>query len=631
MAHASISLRGKARFGPFQANLRTAELRKYDLPVKLAGRPFEILALLLEARGEIVTREEIRARLWPPDTFVDFENNINTAIGKLRSVLGDSAATPRYIETAGRGYRFMASIEWLVEEQPSSPSLPAFAPPTPEPVDRAQTRRPWLLGGAAVLAVVASTLLFLWLRPSRQPIPGTNGRTMIAILPFQNLTGDDSQDFLSDGLTEEIIAQVGSLQSPNMGVIANTSVMHYKRSRASLDQIGRELGVQYVMEGGVRRDGDRVRVTADLIEMQHKTQIWSRQYDRERTGLLALQGEIAQQIAYEVHSTFVGVSNGGPASVKQNYPSYESYLKGEYFFHQRTSASITQAIAYFEQAIEQDPSNARAYASLADAYTLLPGYAGKIQFQDLDKALDAAEHAVKLEPSLPEAHAALALTAEHLWDWDTAEREFRRAISLNPSYATAHHWYAEHLSFRGRFDEALHESQIARQLDPLSLIIAADEGEIFFFARRYDEAIARWQSVLAMDPNFSRAQLIVGAYTEQGRYAEALKFLEKQRPLFNDVWYIATASYIAARSGDRPRAQRELKRLLSLYQQKPFDPRLVARAYIGLGDKDRAITYLERACEQHSVELTSLYVNPEFDTLRSEPRFQKLLARVHLP
>ena len=631
MAHASISLRGKARFGPFQANLRTAELRKYDLPVKLAGRPFEILAMLLEAQGEIVTREEIRARLWPPDTFVDFENNINTAIGKLRSALGDSAAAPRYVETAGRGYRFLVQVEWLETEPPSSSGIPAFAPiaSVPPPIQTRSHWR-WIFASAIVALLVVGTVAW-YLRPSR-PVAPVSGKTMIAVLPFQNLTGDETQDYLSDGLTEEIIAQIGGLQSPNLGVIANTSVLHYKRSHASLDQIGRELGVQYVMEGGVRRDGDRVRVTADLIEMQHKTQVWARQYDRERTGLLAMQSEIAQQIAYEVHSTFGGVGNGNQAIQSQNDPSHESYLRGRYFFNQRTSTSLVQAIGYFEQAIQQDSSNARAYAELADCYTLLQGYAGTTHVETLVKAHELAMQAVKLDPALPEAHAALALTAENAeWDWVTAEQEFRRAIELNPSYATAHHWYAEHLAFRGRFEEALRESEIARRLDPLSLIIAADDGAIFYFARRYDDAIERWRSVLSMDPNFSRAQIIIAAYVEQGRYNEALKFLENQNQNFSDIWYVSTHAYIEGRSGDRAGARRDLDRLLKMYAAQPFDPRIIAKGYIGLGDKEHALTFLEKACDQHSIELTSLYVNPEFDPLRAEPRFQKLLARVHLP
>jgi tetratricopeptide (TPR) repeat protein len=388
-----------------------------------------------------------------------------------------------------------------------------------------------------------------------------------------------------------------------------------------------------VLEGSIRRDANKVRVTAQLIQTKDQTPVWARQYDRELTGLLSLQGEIAQEIADEIQLTLSDHTSAGVARTAlapQNYDAYDSYLRGQYFFNKRTAADLKEAIGSFQQATSKDPNYARAYASLADCYALMGGYSGQTQTEFMPKARAAALRALQIDDSLSEAHTALALIVQNYdWDWQTSEKEFRRAIELNPNYATAHHWYAEHLMWRGRFHEAFEESERARQLDPLSLIIASDNGAISYFARQYDGAIEKWRSVLDMDPNFVRAHLIRAAYVEKGMFAAALEDTEKARPNISaSAW--SWRAYIYGRSGQTARAHRALDELLQLNRTRAVDPMIIASAYLGVGDKDQALAWMERAYSQHSTELVSLKVNPGFDPLRSDPRFQDLLRRMGL-
>jgi TolB-like protein/Tfp pilus assembly protein PilF len=456
---------------------------------------------------------------------------------------------------------------------------------------------------------------------------------MLAVLPFENLTGDPTQEYFSDGLTEEMISQLGNIDSQHLRVIARTSVMHYKNSQAPLNQVGRELGVQYVIEGSVRRDSNNVRVTAQLIQTKDQTHVWARQYDRELKELLTLQGEIAQEIADEIQLT-LGDHKPAPAlptRSPQQYEAYDLYLRGQYFLNKRTTSDLEQAIAYFQRATSKDPNYARAYAGIADSYALMGGYAGLPQAEFMSKARTAALKALEIDDRLPEAHTALALIVQNYdWDWQTAEKEFRRAIELNPNYATAHHWYAEHLMWLGRFDEALQESEQARQLDPLSLIIAADNGAILYFSRQYDRAIGKWRSVLEMDPQFSRAHLIKGAYVEKARFAEALADTERMRQVTPVAAYWSWRAYLYGRSGQMAQARHALHELLQWNKSHRVDPILVTMAYLGVGDREQSVAWLEKAHAQHSNELVSLKVNPIYDLLRGDPRFQDLLKRVGL-
>jgi TolB-like protein/Tfp pilus assembly protein PilF len=458
---------------------------------------------------------------------------------------------------------------------------------------------------------------------------------MLAVLPFQNLTGDSSQDYFSDGLTEEMITQLGNLDPKQLGVIARTSVMHYKNSSTPLEQIGGELGVQYLLEGGVRRDSDHVRITAQLIQVKDQTHLWARKYDRELSSLLVVQGEIAQEIADEIQLTLGDHRPQTPNAMSslspQVYQAYDLYLKGQYFLSKRTIAGFQQAIEYFQQATTKDPNYARAYAGLADSYALLTGYSAAPSTRYMPQARAAALRALQIDDKLPEAHTALALIVQNYdWDWQTAEKEYRRAIELNPNYATAHHWYAEHLMWRGQFDAALGESERARQLDPLSLIIAADNGVILYNSRQYDRAIEKWSAVLEMDPDFGRARLITAAYVEKGMFAEALADIESKRHPVGQPFYWALLAWVDGRLQREAQSQHALQELARFSRQQQTDPGILAWAYAGTGNKNQAFAWLEKAYEQHSIGLTALKVDPVYDPLRNDPRFQNLLQRVGL-
>jgi len=475
-----------------------------------------------------------------------------------------------------------------------------------------------------------------WSRSRARPQP-SGERLMLAVLPFENLTGDAGQDYFSDGLTEEMIAQLGHLDPQHLGVIGRTSVMHYKGTHEPLEQIGRELGVQYVLEGSVRRDANKVRVSAQLNQVRDQAHVWARQYDRELINLLALQGEIAQEIADGIQLTLGDhkrIDSAHQAPLTPNaYEAYDLYLKGRYFWNKRTPPGFQRAVEYFQQAVAKDPDYARAYAGLSDSYALMSGYSFAPQNEFMPKARAAALRAVELDKNLAEAHTSLALITENYdWDWQNAEKEYRLAIQLDPNYATAHHWYAEYLAHQGRFDEAFAESERARQLDPLSLIIATDDGAILYFSRQYDRAIAKFRSVLDMEPNFPRAHLLVFAYVEKGMFADALADIEKWRRIDDvhlpGIW--AIEAYVYGRSGQQVEAQRALEKLQQLNRRRQIDPATIALAYVGMDNKDEAFAWLQRAYSERSNALTALKVDPIYDPLRSDPRFQELLRRVGL-
>jgi TolB-like protein/DNA-binding winged helix-turn-helix (wHTH) protein len=624
------------RFGVFQVNLAARELRKHGVRIRLPGQPFRVLSILLERPGQIVSRDEMRDKLWDSATFVDYERSLNSAIRKLRAVLGDSQESPRYIETVPRlGYRFIAPVEEVSSsseppllEQTSNgaaakvPALPLFG-------------RHWslILGIPAILLALAAGH-FMWSRArARTQPPGE--RLMLAVLPFENLTGDAAQDYLSDGLTEEMIAQLGHLDPEHLGVIARTSVMHYKHTTEQAGQIGRELGVQYVLEGSLRRESDRVRVTAQLVQTKDQTRIWSQQYDRELKSLLALQAEIAHETADEIQLAlgrgYKLRATDRKLSSPSSYQAYDLYLKGRYFWNKRTKEGFQQAVDYFQQSIAIDPSYARAYAGLADTFALMSSWSYVPQDEAIPKARAAALRALQLDDGLAEAHTSLALIAENYdYDWQTAEKEYRRAIQLDPQYATAHQWYAECLSFQGRFPEALEESERARQLDPLSLIIATDHAVILYFARQYDRAIEQFRAVLAMEPNFARAHMVVYAYVEKELFPEALAETDSWR--HSDGSPISELeAYVYGRWGKQQQAERALAQWKreSLHQSE-VATLVLLEAYVATGRKEGALALLETLYREHSNLVTTLKVEPALDPLRGDPRFQELLRRVGL-
>jgi TolB-like protein/DNA-binding winged helix-turn-helix (wHTH) protein/Tfp pilus assembly protein PilF len=637
------------RFGPFELRTATRELYKHGVRLKLRPQAYQVLVMLLERAGEGVTREELQTRVWPANTFVDFEHGLNTAIKELRRVLSDSAAEPRYIETLPKlGYRVIVAVEVGTGAVGDGAKGSGVALAIVESVStNAKTagmesgisgRWRWkaavVIGALVVMGMVAAVK---WPRAQRQSQKAaTNGRMMLAVLPFENLTGEEGQDYFSDGLTEEMIAQLGRLNPQEFGVIARTSVMHYKHTAFQTEQIGNELGVQYVLEGSVRRDAVKVRINAQLIKVGSQTPLWAREYDRELTNLLAVQAEIAHEISDEIQLT-LGAQKLRPPGHKptltpQAYQAYDLYLKGLFFWNKRSLPGFQQAIEYFQQAIAKDAKYAPAYAGLANSYTLLTAYSMAPTSKYMPRARAAALRALELDDSLPEAHVALALIVENYdWDWNAAEKEYRRAIELNPNYATAHHWYAELLTWRGRFEEALRESDSARRLDPLSLIIASDHAGIFYYSRKYDQAIEQFNAVLEMDPNFPRAYQVIDAYLEKGLFAEALVEMEKWRRTTGDgpmIW--AKMAYVYGRSGQKERARSQLEKVEAANRKQPLDPTALVLANIGAGNNEVALSWLEKGHFQHSNSLTALKVEPAYDPLRGDPRFQELLRRVGL-
>jgi TolB-like protein/DNA-binding winged helix-turn-helix (wHTH) protein/Tfp pilus assembly protein PilF len=643
---------GQVRFGEdFEFDSRAYRLSRSSTAIKLERIPMEILAVLVEARGELVTREQIAERVWGKGVFLDTDNSINGAIRKIRQVLKDDPNEPRYIQTiTGKGYRFIAPVTQSESAAaPSGPpsdllSLPVSLPISlpDESVAAKSSSRGWVASSWMAWLAIASIGLILavlgvrfqWSHSST-PSEAPSGRQMLAVLPFANLTGDAGQDYFSDGLTEEMISQLGNLDPTHLGVIARTSVMHYKRTVEPLDRIGKELGVQYVLEGSVRRDSSKVRITAQLIQVKDQSHLWARQYDRDLSNLLTLQGEIAQQVATEIQITLgeskqMDSARQTPLTL-QGYEGYDLYLKGRYFWNKRTSQGLQQAIECFHQAIAKDPKSARAYSGLADSYALLSGYSGTPQGESMPKARDAALKALELDDGLAEAHTSLALITENYdWDWTRAEKEYLRAIELNPNYATAHHWYAEYLSLQGRFDEAFAESERARQLDPLSLIISADNGEILYYSRQYDRAIVKLRGVQEMEPKFPRGHIITAPYVEKGQYDEALSDIQTWEESEDSSWKLAWLVYVYGRSGQSEKAQRSLVSLQRLYRTLKLGPDPMVWAYLGVGDRDKAFVWLEKAYVTHSNLITTLKVEPGFDSLRSDGRFQDLMRRVKL-
>jgi len=630
------------RFGDdFELDLGAYELRRSHQSLKLSRIPMEVLLLLLEQRGQLVTREQIVHRIWGKDVFVDTDNSINAAIRKIRQVLDDDPEKPRFLQTVtGKGYRFIAQVQTTgvspvpVAGDEQTPSESGLAFGDSAPARKKSYARLWALSlGIAIVLVAATGAYWQWFGP-RIRSQAAGGRAMVAVLPFENLTGDAGQDYFSDGMTEEMITQLGRLSPQRIGVIARSSVMHYKHNQESLQRVGRELRVQYVLEGSIRRDSGKVRIAAQLIQTKDQTHLWAQEYDSDLKDLLVLQGEIAREIADEIQTTLGGHKAVQPATQHalspQTYEAYDLYLKGQYFWNKRTVEGFQRAIDYFQQATAKEPNYARAYAGLADSYALLSAYSMASSAKFMPKARAAALRALELDESLPEAHTALALIVQNYdYDWQTAEKEYRRAIQLNPNYATAHHWYAEHLALLGRFDEALHESEQARQLDPLSLIIAADNGAILYFSRQYDRAIEQFRAVLEMDPNFPRAQLLVFAYAQKGQFADALAHIEESRSM-DKVTRSLMLAYVYGRSGQTAQARSALEKLQDMNRRQKTDPAMILYAYLGVGNKEQSFALLEKAYTQHSNALTVLKVDPIYDPLRSDTRFQDLLHRVRL-
>jgi len=637
-----LHLHGRLRFGVFELDLRAGELRKHGLRIRLQEQPFQLLAMLLEHPGEVVTREELQKKLWPADTFVDFDHGLNKAISKIREALSDSAEGPRFVETvARRGYRFLAEVKVADAATVRSPELAPLLRPVAEVGDLADlagtpampkyllSSFAWKISAFVLLLLVAS--LAAWkLHPWNRPSPVIRS---LAVLPLESLSSDASQDYFADGMTDELISDLGQISA--LRVISRTSVMAYKHTRKPLPQIARELNVDAVVEGTVLRSGDQVRITAQLIEASADKHLWSQSYQGELRDTLALQNQVARAIADQIR---INVNPQEQAALKNlkvvNPQAYESILKGRYFWNKRTADGLKVALAYFNQAIDEDPKYAQAYSGLADTYSLLGDwqYAVMTPKEALPKAKGAAIKALELDSTLGEAHNSLAFCLDGFdWDFDSAGKEFRRAIELNPSYATAHHWYAWHLSLLGRYDEAIAEMRKAENLDPLSLIINADLAELLVLAHSYDESIRQSRKTIEMDPNFALAHnQLAQAYLQKHMNDEAVAELQKAAQLSaGSPTVMANLARAYAASGRRSEAMKLLsdlkKRSNSIYSHGSE----IAVIYAALGDRDQAMNWLEKGYEERFNP--GVLLRPGLDPLRSDPRFQDLVRRIGLP
>jgi TolB-like protein/DNA-binding winged helix-turn-helix (wHTH) protein/Tfp pilus assembly protein PilF len=630
--------RGLIRFGAFAVDLRSGELHKEGVKIRLQEQPFRLLALLLEHPGEVVTRDELRRRLWPEDTFGAFDDGLNTAIKKLRDALGDSAEEPRLIETLPKhGYRFILPVTTIASEPASEFSTGSaqasqvFRQPLWNKIrswSRSRTVLPLAIGAAALLLV--TYLVRPHVRP--QATPGSD-KIMLAVLPFENLGGDPEQEFFSDGMTEEMITQLGGLQPAKLGVIARSSAMQYKHAKKSINDVGHELGVQYVLEGSVRKAGDRLRITAQLIQVVDQTHLWAQTYDRDIRDALAIQGDVARAIANEIRLKLTPEQQERLAAARRpDSEAFELYLNGRYYFNQ---PGLPRAIEYFQRAIEKDPEYAQAYSGLSDSYTVQVFWGSIGPKPALEKAKAAAQKALALNNSMAEAYASLADCELLSWDFSDAEHNFKRALELNPSYVNAHHWYSHYLVAMGRMDESLAETKRGILFDPLELSIQVHLGWHYYYARNYDQAIASIDEALKRGPNRPRPlpHSVLGmVYEQKEMYDEAIvNFRDAIGQSGGFPVYVAQLAHAQAASGNRAEALRIVEELKRLPRDKYVPPDEIAAVFAALRQKETAFEWLEQAYQVHSASLVNLKVDPRFDSLRSDQRFLDLVRRIGLP
>jgi TolB-like protein/DNA-binding winged helix-turn-helix (wHTH) protein/Flp pilus assembly protein TadD len=635
--------RAPIRFGLFEVDFCAGELRRNGLRVRLQQQPFQVLTVLLERPGEVVSREELQKRLWAADTFVDFDHGLNKAINKVREALGDSAESPRFVETvARRGYRFLAEVKVTDVAPASGPDLvppPHHTAGSRERQDRvgklpvigrflpAIARKVLAFALVVLVACVAVWRFYSWNRPS------PTGIRSLAVLPLESLSNDASQDYFADGMTDELISDLGQISA--LRVISRTSAMVYKHVRKPLPQIARELNVDAVVEGTVLRSGDRVRITAQLIEASTDKHLWSQSYEGELRDTLTLQNSVAKAIADQIRINLNPQEQAALKKVTMVDPeAYESYLKGRYFWNKRTADGLSKAIDYFKAAIDKDPNYAQAYAGLADSYALAGDwkYSLLAPKEAYPKAEAAATKAIELDDTLGEAHISLAFCLDNFdWDWESAGREFTRGIELSPSYATGYDWYGWHLAMLGRNGEAVAEVEKSESLDPLSLIINADLAEELLVAHRFEDSIKQSRKAMILDPFFAPAHYVLGqALTQKHDFSEGIAELRKAIALSPDSSaFTANLAYAYAVSGMKEQAVQRLNDLKSRSNQAFSNAPEIALVYIGLGEKDQAMVWLEKAYAERFSPW--VLMRPCFDPLRSDPGFEDLVDRIGLP
>jgi TolB-like protein/DNA-binding winged helix-turn-helix (wHTH) protein/Tfp pilus assembly protein PilF len=629
------------RFGTFELNVQSGELRKNGIRLRLAGQPLQILAVLVERAGEVVTREELHSKLWSADTFVDFDHGLNNAIARIREVLNDSSETPRFIETIPRrGYRFIASlpqpppasapvakteIETDASREAAEPTVTAPSVPSVPGMKSARLRLKFLFAGAVLIALIAAGFAVYHRIAGTEP-PHIKS---LAVLPLQNLSADPAQEYLADGMTEELIGRLASLRG--VRVISRTSSMHFKGTNLSAPEIAKALGVDALVEGSVIRDGSHIRVHAQLIRATDE-HFWSETYDREMGDVLALESDIAQSIAEKVAVTVSGQEQARLATARRISPEvYEAYLKGKQGPH-NTRTELEQSRALFEEAIHKDPMFAAAYVGLARTYsdmgTLMGGAPpGEVR----PKILAAAGKALELDPDIAEAHALIADVYQKRWQWSDAEAEYKRALELKPSDAAAHMAFAKWFVAQGRMDEAIAWARRGRVLDPLG-IAGLEVGWVLFCARRYDQAIHEMQSVLALRPDLAVALWYLGfALIAKGQPEQAVAELEKMARITNrspGALELLAAAYGYA--GHRQEALRIIDELKRRSEKGYVPAGAFVNPYLGLHDYEQALAGYERAYKEQSTIMQWVKVIPLADPLRGNPRFEDLVRRVGL-
>jgi TolB-like protein/DNA-binding winged helix-turn-helix (wHTH) protein/Tfp pilus assembly protein PilF len=611
------------RFGIFE--VQDGELRRQGAKIKLQEQPLQILLMLLERPGEVIAREELQKRLWPADTFVDFDRGLNRAVNKLREALGDNSESPRYIETlARRGYRFIGPVET------AAPHLSLAKLEGSQPAESSKKR--WLFAAGGALAAILLLLLGLTTGGMRLlPWRAQPRIESLAVLPLQNLSSDPAQDYFADGMTDGLITEVARISS--LRVISRTSIMQYKGAHKPLQMIAKELGVDAVVEGTISYSGQKVRITAQLIRASDDRHLWSEKYERDLGDALKLQGEVAQAIAGQIkikltpqeHTTFLRQRRVDPRA-------YEAYVEGSFFGSKVSEDSLNKSVALLTHAIELDPNYAQGHAGLSHSYYVMGMLGLRPAKEAYSKAKAAAGKALELDESVAEAHNTLAeVKRGYDWDWTGAEAEYKRALELNPSYSLAHSGYAGVLSNMGRHEEAIAQARRARELDPISVSSNTALGRILFRARRYDDSITACQKAVALDPHDASPLWWMALSHEQKReLPEAIAELEKAVILSGtgtlSRGLLANAYALVGETGKAMSVLNELKELSRKRYVSPVDMAIV---YTGLGDRNSAFLWLEKAYQEHAMRIQEL-PEPIFDSLRSDPRFGDLMRRLGL-
>ena len=619
------------RFDVFELDIRSGELRKDGRKLRLQGQPLQVLAVLLRRRGELVTREELRAEIWPVDTFVDFDHSLHNAIARIREALGDSADAPRYIETLPRrGYRYIGPLEDFQRPRLAAKTGDHHSTPPVALVPPSKRKRSLVLVLCALFTLVLTASTIWWYIHAKAAVPPIHS---IAVLPLDNLSGDPSEEFFADGMTDQLttdLAKFGSLR-----VISRTSVMHYKGAKKGLPEIARELNVDAIVEGSVVRSGQRVRVTAQLIQAAGDQHLWAETYDRDLGDILKLQGEVADAIAQQVRAQVTPRQEAQTRKVHAVNPAaYDAYLRGRLYFVNEFAKpeSLRKAQNYFEQSIQADPNFALAYAGLADSYVYL-AFAGALQRdQAYRSANEALAKASELDDSIGEAHDTRGLlSSEFDWDWDAADHEFNRAIALAPSYSCAHEDRAIFLALVGRRAEALAEIAKIDQLD-YGFSAARTESWTYHELRDYRGLIEASRRGLLLDPQdgFQHYNLGVG-YEGTGRLQEAISEYQKviEISAADSLGPVALAHAYSA-VGKKAEAAKILHDLERRLKETSASPYAMARIYAGLGENDKAFKSLEKAYFEKSFEILNLESDLQLDSLHPDPRFRNLLHRIGL-